>query len=384
MNKRQFYDKIIQILNLIFHIFSVKKKWVLFFSYAGDVLVSNLACMYDIIPESEYKKIVLFGSSLTAKKNFFEIIKTVYYMSVSKYIFLDDYFRIVNLLHPRKIQQIIQLWHGSGAFKKIGYSRIDRNKKSETKDYSNHRNYTKTIVSSESVREFIAEGFGMDIQDVSATGCPKTDVFFNKTCKKEIKEKIYRKYPFLKRKKIILFAPTYRGTKRNKAYFNYASLDLEALYNKFKENYIFIFKWHPAIYKKIIEEKKHFDFSEYSNFYFDLSDYKDINELLFVTDVLVTDYSSVIFEYALLKKPIVYFVPDLAEYIDNRGLYFPFDEYVYGEIAETSQELLSAIEKEDLMLNKREKFLKTFMNKCDGNSTKKVYDLVFCKNARKS
>jgi CDP-ribitol ribitolphosphotransferase len=372
--KKLIQKYIIIIWNIIFHLVPIKKNQVLFFSSHGNILNGNLEYMSNIVPGKEYhKKVILFNSSVE-KRTISQMIKTVYHLSVSKYIFLDDASRYISLLFPRKEQEIIQLWHGPGAFKKIGYSRADKNKN----DFSNHRNYTKAITTSEPLRGFIAEGFGMDIKNVYATGYPRTDMFFDDHLISQIREKLFKQYPALQNKKVILFAPTFRGITRGIAHFDNYFLDLETLYNELKDDYIFVFKWHPSVFSQnITKEDSALEYSKYTNFYYDLSDYRDINDLLLITDVLVTDYSSVIFEYSLLNKPIVYFVPDLDEYIDSRGLYFPFEDYLYGEIAKTSKELAEAITKENIMQDKREKFAEKFMNACDGSSSQRLYDVIF-------
>ena len=127
--------------------------------------------------------------------------------------------------------------------------------------------------------------------------------------------------------------------------------------------------------------KKNNSYNEYKNypdFYYNLSEERDINDLLLVTDILITDYSSVIFDYVFVDKPIIYFTYDLESYVQNgRGLYFPFEEYVYGEVTKTSDELLEAIKKGSMEEEKRKVFKGKFVGACDGTSTKKTYEWVF-------
>ena len=93
-------------------------------------------------------------------------------------------------------------------------------------------------------------------------------------------------------------------------------------------------------------------------------------------DILVTDYSSIIFEWSLLDRPIVYYAYDIDEYINDRGLYYPFEEYVYGKIAKNPSELADAISKMQIDENARSRFIAKFMNRCDGNAAKRVVDLM--------
>ena len=89
---------------------------------------------------------------------------------------------------------------------------------------------------------------------------------------KEKKKKVEKKYPWLKNKKVILFAPTYRGTRVNDADYGFEHLDLDEVYKKYKDEYVFIFKWHPALYNNILNGKREgYNLEKYNGFYQDLS-----------------------------------------------------------------------------------------------------------------
>ena len=107
---------------------------------------------------------------------------------------------------------------------------------------------------------------------------------------------------------------------------------------------------------------------------------RDVNDLLIVTDILITDYSSVIFDYLLLNKPIIYYAYDLELYKQERGLYYDFEDYIYGLVAYNMDELIKAIKKPDMMNSKRNEFNEKFMKACDGKSTERVYDYIFKSN----
>ena len=357
----------------------INDRQVLFFSDVRSELGANLKVMYDYIDDKDYIKIVSLKADRRIKRTFKEKIKLIKQLSTSKYILLDDYSSSISSMIVRKGQEIVQLWHGPGAFKKFGYSRNDKKNNFLTK-YSSHRNYTKAIVTSPMIKWCFEEGFGMKPGSVEATGFPRMDCFFDEKYLNNIKEKFYKKYPKMKNKKIIIFAPTYRGINLKVATYDFSKLNLDKIYNELKDEYVFIFKWHPAIYNNmkrgIIDN---YDLSKYKDFYFDLSEYRDINDLLIVSDILITDYSSVIFDYVLLNKPVIYFTYDLELYEHDRGLYFPFDEYVYGAVSKDIDSLIKDIKKSKMMKERRKGFIEKFMISCDGNSTKKVYDFIFKK-----
>ena len=368
--------KLIKMINLICF-FIVNKVLILFtkvdinksvfLSESHRILDGNLKCVYDALPDNINKKVHI-KSDRRKNNSISETLSIWYDMTTAGYIFLDDFYGLTSVMKVRKKQQLIQLWHGAGAYKKFGYSRHNTGDKIE-RVHSGYKKYTMAITSSEYIRPCYAEAFGIDISKVIATGIPRTDMFFDEEFKKDIKEKFFNNYPELKDKKIVLFAPTYRGRKVEEADYDFEYANLDLLAEELGDEYAVLTKWHPALRNNIergkVEEK-------YCNNVYGFSDYKDINELLIICDTLVTDYSSVIFDYSLLNKPIVYFAYDKDEYDSNRGLYYDFNEYVFGEVVTDRKSLADAIRKENLCSECREDFNKKFMSACGGKATEKI------------
>ena len=364
--------------NRIMIMLPLNKKKCLFISDDRENLGGNLEYMYNYIPDDKYTKVISLKDDRRTKRTITEEIKLVYNLSTSKYIFLEDLCEITSNIKFRKNQELIQLWHGAGAFKKFGASRCIENGGDLKSVHSGYKKYTRAITSSEKIRKCYAEAFSIGIEKVKATGVPRTDLFFNEDEMNKRKDKIYEKYPYLRSKKVILFAPTYRGINLSEASFDFNKIDLNKIYKELKDEYIFVFKWHPFIYNNMVRGTvKGYNLSGYDNFFYDLSKERDINDLLLIADILITDYSSVIFDYAFLNKPIIYFTYDLEKYEKGRGLYFPFEDYIYGKVAKTDGELIDAIKAEDLEEEKRKKFMDKFLSACDGNSTKKTYEWIF-------
>ena len=349
---------------------------VLFISDVREKLGGNLACVWDYLGDKQYLKTSYLKGDRRDVISIKRFNSMIYDFATAKYILLEDYFRYTSYVRPKKGQQICQLWHACGAYKKFGYSRANGNE--NIKIHKGYKKYEKVITSAESIRVNYAEAFGVPIKKVQATGIPRTDIFFNESISKDIRDNIYQKYPIFKNKKVILFAPTYRGLRAEDATYDFDKLDYEKIYNKLHGEYVFVFKWHPALYNNM---KKNNVFSKfikaYPEFYIDVSGEREINDLLLVADVLITDYSSVIFEYVLLDKPIIYFTYDLDKYKNSRGLYYDFEEYIYGEKVSSSDKLIDAIRKGDLKKELREKFVDKFMSACDGKSTERVCRWIF-------
>lgn len=351
----------------------LQKNRVLFLSDSRDVLSGNFKFVYDelIRDKDKYEISTLLKKDLKTKKSFKEKVTLCKEIALSKYIFLDDFYPIIYALKLRRDTELIQLWHAMGAFKTVGYSRAGTKGMSLT-----HRNYTGAIVSSDAIRKDYANAFGISIDNVHALGTPRTDIFFDKNYEKNIKKHLYEKYPVLKNKKVILFAPTFRGSGQNTAYYNFDWIDFEKLKSSFSKDYICIIKLHP-----FIKNKPKYDFS-LDDFYLDLTSEREINDLLFITDVLVTDYSSVIFEYSFFEKPVVFFVPDLDQYRNSRDFYYPLDYYTYGDIALDFDSMIKCIKSGKVDKKKIKEFKNYFCDSCNGKSSKKVVDYYIRKKEK--
>ncbi len=354
--------------NRIIMIFApVKSDKVVFLSESHQTLDGNLKYVYNALPE-KYSKAVHIRGDRRENIRLKEILSIWYDMTTAGTIFLDDFYGLTSAQKVRKNQNIVQLWHGAGAYKKFGYSRQNSGDHIE-KVHSGYRKYTIAITSSEAINSCYAEAFRIDVKKVAATGIPRTDLFFDEERKSSIKAHFFEMHPELKGKKIVLFAPTYRGRKVEDADYNFEYADLDLLTKELGEDYAVLTKWHPALKNNINKGKVS---PEHCDCVLDFSDYREINELLIVCDILITDYSSVIFDFSLLNKPIVYFVYDKEEYGNSRGLYYDFDEYVFGDVVSEREQLASAIKNENMHNTSREKFHKKFMSACDGNSTMRV------------
>ncbi len=353
----------------------VEKNTVLFLSDVRGEIGGNMKFVADWLPDtyeirSDFKA---DRRDPRGKERFQEMIRN---MTTCQYIILEDYFRYTSFMNVRPGQQICQLWHGAGAYKKFGFSREGNSE--HISIHPGYRKYAKAITSADAIRPCYAEAFDISIDKVQATGIPRTDIFFDEEYIRQTREELFREYPFLKGKKVILFAPTYRGIRAFDAAYDFDRIQPELFYDQLGDDYIFLFKWHPATYNNLErDEISAYDLEKYNGFFRDFSQERDINDLLLITDVLITDYSSVIFDYLLVNKPIVYYAYDLEDYQGGRGLYFSFEEYVYGKVARTQEELIDALKAEDMCEEKRAVFRKKFMEACDGNSTEKTCRWIF-------
>lgn len=378
-------DPLIQILKYIktfligtlyktFKKLPLNEKKVLFLSDSRSDLNGNFAFVYDeLVRRGGYEIHTMLKPTIESKMSIFEKFRFLYNVATSKYILLDDFYPKIYSFSLRKGAELVQLWHACGAFKTFGFSRLG--KKGGPKIRSkNHRNYTKAIVSSEKIRKHYAEGFGISEDNVVATGVPRTDIFFDEEYKREKMDELYDKYPILRGKKVIMFAPTFRGNGQKTAYYDFDKFDIEKMYNEFGKEYVVIMKLHPFV-KNVpkIDEK-------YSDFIIDLSTEREINDLLFISDILITDYSSVCFEYSLLNRPMIFFAYDMEAYIASRDFYYPYKSFVPGPIVRDTDGIVNVIKKGDFKLEKLESFRNKFFDHFDGKSTERVVDMILGSN----
>ncbi len=201
---------LIIIYNICVHTTKCHENRILIASNTKDYLYGNLLYIYEELKKYDYDICIL----LKNKGNLFEKVmyslKIVYYVATSKYILIDDFFPLMYVLKIREGSKFIQVWHALGAYKKVGHSRNDiSNSKSLT-----HKNYTDTIVSSDDIVKNYAEAFGITEEKVHPLGVPRTDLFFSKEEMDKKRKQVYEKYPFLEGKRVILFAPTFRGSRK--------------------------------------------------------------------------------------------------------------------------------------------------------------------------
>lgn len=342
---------------------------ILILSESREELSGNLKFIDDKIDKTKYQVLYSFKKSILVKRNKREKKKLCEELATSKYILVDDFIPIIYPIPLRKESRFIQVWHAMGAFKTVGFSRVGKPGGPSTRSLS-HRNYTDTVVSSEAIRGDYAEAFHISKEKVHAIGTPRTDVFFDEKYRDIVKEQLYLKYPQLKGKKVVLFAPTFRGNGVRTAHYDYSWLSFEKIAKELGDKYIFIIKMHPFIKNKPEEGLS-------SPFFLDLSDEREINDLLFVTDVLITDYSSVIFEASLLNIHTIFFTPDFEEYVASRDFYYPYEEYTFGPVVDNDDDLIEAIKEEKMDEQKLEKFKEKFCSCCDGKCSERFVVFFF-------
>ena len=296
-----------------------------------------------------------------------------YELAASRVTVVDDYYFPMYVVTPRPGTARIQVWHAAGAFKKFGYSVIDKSfgADAETvRDVQIHSNYSLALVSSMAVAPHYAEAFGHPGDIFTArVGLPRTDLFGDPERRARAEARVRSTYPLSAGKRIVLYAPTFRGETVGKA--RYADLmDLDVMHRVLGEDHLLLLKLHP-----FIRDAVHVP-PELREFVIDASGDPDVNELMLVSDVLVTDYSSVIYEFALLGRPIVFLAPDDNEYDEERGFYFDFRREAPGPIVDTTEDLATVIRADDWDLDRVRAFAARSWDVPAGGAARRLVDAV--------
>jgi CDP-ribitol ribitolphosphotransferase len=295
------------------------------------------------------------------------------YLATSRVFIVDDYFFPIYVIRPRPGTTIIQTWHASGAFKKIGYSVLDKSfgmDEALARRVAIHSNYDVCLVGSQAAAVHYAAAFRQPLDRfVSDLGIPRTDVFFGEERLTRTSAAVRAKYGLPDDRRVILYAPTFRGDSVTDARAT-DDLDLAVLKSALGDDHVLLVRLHPFIRSRTVIGP------DLAGFAIDVSDHPDINELMLVSDVLVTDYSSAIYEFALLGRPMVFFAPDHAEYELERGFYFDYRTGVPGPVLETTDELAEYLRAGDFDLDRVERFRVASFDVADGGSATRVTDAL--------
>jgi CDP-ribitol ribitolphosphotransferase len=300
-------------------------------------------------------------------------VRAGYHLARDRVTIVDDYFFPMYAIRPRRGTTFVQAWHASGAFKKFGYSVLDRSFGADAATVERvpiHANYTACLVSSMAVAPHYAEAFGQPLDRfVAHLGIPRTDVFFDRAHVGRVTADLRRRYRVPDGRRIVLYAPTYRGTSVTRAR-DAGHLDLELLHAALGRDHVILLRLHPFVRDRLAVPR------DLRRFAIDVSDHPDINELMLISDVLVTDYSSAIYEFSLLGRPILFLAPDIADYEEERGFYFDFRAEAPGPIVATTAELAAVLRAGVFDLARVEAFARSSFDAADGRSTARVVDRI--------
>ena len=284
-------------------------------------------------------------------------------------------YRMLNHQYPRKGQVYVQCWHGT-PLKRLGYdlesSDNVMNSGSEIREKyrSDAKKFSYIVSPSPFTTEKFASAWNLvktnQTHKIIEEGYPRNDRLINTTPEERTE---LRKKLGVDDKKVILYAPTWRDNQHTsgEGYTYKTEVDFDKLKEELGDEYVILFRAHYLVANS-------FDFDKYKGFVKDVSSYSDINELYIAADILVTDYSSVFFDYANLRKPVIFYMYDLEQYANElRGFYISLDE-LPGPIVRDEKALIDEVRKTDGWKpdEKYEAFCARYNPKDDGHASERV------------
>lgn len=303
-------------------------------------------------------------------------VSAVYHLATSRYIFIDNYFGFLAAVTFKDEVKCIQLWHASGAMKKFGLedesikTRTEQAKKRFLQVYSK---FDHVVVGSDVMAEIFMKSFNLKKEKILPTGIPRTDFYFKEEAKQKAVAALIHKHPVMKGKKVILYAPTYRDHELE--HFNLV-LEIEKMARELGKEYILILRLHPAIENKA-------DFStRYPDFVMDLSSSQyEINDLLVAADYLITDYSSIPYEFSLLRKPMIFFTYDLEDYKQERGLMGDFEDNLPGPMVKKTDTIIELIKTTSFDLTIVDYYAEKWNQYSKGSSSQNLVRSIFIEHS---
>lgn len=365
---------LIGILNLIFALFKllpVRDK-VTFISRQSDDKTEDMSLLEKQLRAKEPGLKIVFlcrkleGNLWHKAAYCLHIFRQMYHIATSRVVILDSYCIAVSVLKQRESLTVIQMWHALGSLKKFGLSIIGSGEgRSEglADVMAMHRNYTFVLTSGEACVEHFCEAFGYDRSHMKVMSLPRVDKLTQPDLKEASLKKIYEEYPEFKDKKVIVYAPTFRKERD-------ISGEIDALAEKFDTSeYIFVLKKHPLMDVRckaaLVDEK----FTTL--------------EMLFAADYVVCDYSAVIFEAAIIGKPMFFYTFDYESYGVNRDFYIDYMKEMPGFISGDANELYKAIREDRYDLEKIKAFAGRYVTRQE-NCSAELADMILesCKRSR--
>nr|WP_026575887.1 CDP-glycerol glycerophosphotransferase family protein [Bacillus sp. UNC438CL73TsuS30] len=376
-------------LFLFVSLFPPKENLIIFESFLGKQYSCNPRAIYEYLKNHHPEYKMVWSVDPRFEKGFIDK-KVPYAIRFSfKWLFLmaRAKFWVTNSRMPLWIPKpkntiYLQTWHGT-PLKKLANDMREvlmpgtTTEKYKQNFYIESRNWDYLISPNGYSTEIFKRAFQFD-KEVIESGYPRNDIFYKQE-RYQIAREFKQIHGIPDDKKIILYAPTWRDNQYYQIgkYKFELHLDLDKLNKELGNEYIIILRMHYLV-------AENFNLESYKGFAYDFSKHEDIQELYLISDLLITDYSSVFFDYANLKRPMIFFTYDLDEYKEDiRGFYFDFEKKAPGPLVKTTDEVIIAIKnmgKDQISTEKFNEFYQRFCYLEDGYAAERVVKEVILKN----
>ena len=289
------------------------------------------------------------------------LVRGMYHLQTARLFVVDNAYLPIHVAPHRRTTRVVQVWHAAGALKHVGFDTTPPPVEPERTFL--HRYYDAVVVSSEWTRMPYATALRTPIERVLALGSPRTDFFFDAAALEAARRRVLAANPSLAGRRVVLYAPTFRGRGGGKRAA--PGIDAVRLRAALPADHVLVLKTHPNLdpaatpavgYDLVVDPAQ------------------EINELLALTDILITDYSSSVVEFALLRRPIILLVGDLAEYEKDPGLYLDYGTEIIGTQVTDTDGIIEAIATDDFDMSGYDAFIERQLGGSDGHASARVVE----------
>jgi teichoic acid ribitol-phosphate primase len=355
----------LRLLGLLFRPFPIRPDRVVLATARLPRLDGNLAYIHAALRRRHpaLKPVLLlepYSYGLRGKLAYLvRLARATFYLRTARLVVIDNAYLPVHVAPHRAGTTVVQVWHAVGALKRFG---LDAPLTEPERTFL-HRYYDLVVVSSDASRRPVSSALRTPLERVLALGTPRTDYFFDAPALAATRDRLLRTQPMLADRRVVLYAPTFRG--RGLAKRAAAGLDALRLRAALPADYVLTLKTHPNLDPRATPRDG-----------YDLvwEPGVEINELFALTDILITDYSSSIFEWALLRRPLVLLVPDLVEYEQDPGLYLDFRSEMIGVQVTDTEGVAQAILAGVFDMSGYDVFIARHLGNCDGHASERFVD----------
>lgn len=364
----------------------VKEGLIYFESFGGKSYSDNPKYIYEYLlrNQDQYKYVwhlnseeKVPGKAKIAKKG---SVRYYYTLATAEYIVTNA--RLPRFFRKREEVNYLQTWHGT-PLKRLGGDMEEvhmpgtNTERYKINFYNESQKWDYLIAPNSYSSQILSRAFWFD-KTLLEVGYPRNDILYTKNNAQDIEE-LKTKLGIPNDKKVVLYAPTWRDDEYySKGNYTFElKLNLNKMQKELGKEYVIILRMHYLIASEM-------DISNYEGFVYDFSLYSDIGELYLVSDLLITDYSSVFFDYANLKRPILFYTYDIEKYRDQlRGFYLDMNTELPGPLLKTTEEVIHNIKNISELNSKYASQYKEFYNRfCewdDGKASENTVKTVFKK-----
>ncbi|MGH2381872.1 MAG: CDP-glycerol glycerophosphotransferase family protein [Candidatus Limnocylindria bacterium] len=352
----------LRILRFAFSRLSIRDDRVVLASARHATLEGNLRHVYAVMrrrhPDLRYVLLLEpYSYRLGAKMVYMlRMGRAMYYLCTSRLFVVDNAYLPIHMGPHRAGTTVIQIWHAAGALKRFGLDAPSRRRPTERRFL--HRHYDYVIVAGNAGRTAYASALRTPMERVLPLGSPRTDFFFDQDAMLAARTRLLHAHPALAGRRVVLYAPTFRGrgAKRRAA----PGFDAARLRSLLPDDHALVLKTHPNLDPRATPT---------AGYDVVIDPHADINEIFTIADVLVTDYSSSIFEWALLRRPLILHVPDLKRYTSDPGLYLDYRTEMIGTQVTDTDAVAAAVGDDSFDASAFTAFVERHLGASDGTAS---------------